>query len=183
MAGKRPNDGHRRRGARREETRNPFAAGARRAVRSADRPGRDRASLYNFARGQDMALIHQRRRAANRLGFAVHLSYLRFPGRAPRPDESPPTEMLAFISAKTGCNPRDFASYARRSETRWEHLGGLQNYLNARPFRREDTRASMCRAVFDGFVMPGSRRAKACPVMKKHPADRDNPIRSSASFR
>ena len=95
---------------------------------------------YTFS-PEDMALIQQRRRAANRLGFAVHLSYLRFPGRAPRPDETPPTEMLAFISAQTGCNPRDFASYARRSETRWEHLGGLQNYLNARSFRREDTRA------------------------------------------
>ena len=28
---------------------------------------------------EDLALIRQRRRAANRLGFAVHLAYLRFP--------------------------------------------------------------------------------------------------------
>ena len=59
---------------------------------------------YTFS-PEDMALIQQRRRAANRLGFAVNLSYLRFPGRAPRPDETPPTEMLAFISAQTGCDP------------------------------------------------------------------------------
>jgi len=29
---------------------------------------------------EDMALIRRRRRAANRLGFAVNLAYLRFPG-------------------------------------------------------------------------------------------------------
>ena len=95
---------------------------------------------YTFSPA-DMALIGQRRRAANRLGFAVQLAYLRFPGRAPRPEETPPAEMLTFISAQIGCEPEEFASYARRSETRWEHLGGLQTYLNARPFRREDRRA------------------------------------------
>jgi TnpA family transposase len=52
---------------------------------------------YTFS-PEDMALIRQRRRAANRLGFAVLLSYLRFPGRVQRHEEAPPTEMLAFIS-------------------------------------------------------------------------------------
>jgi TnpA family transposase len=44
---------------------------------------------YTFST-EDMVLIRQRRRAANRLGFAVHLAYLRFPGRTPRPEETPP---------------------------------------------------------------------------------------------
>src|SRR5271166_1147056 len=76
---------------------------------------------YTFSPA-DMALIRQRRRAANRLGFAIHLAYLRFPGRAPRPEETPPAEMLTFISAQIGCEPEEFASYARRSEPRWEAL-------------------------------------------------------------
>ena len=42
--------------------------------------------------------IRQRRRNANRLGFAVHLAYLRFPGRVLGPKETPPAYMLAFIS-------------------------------------------------------------------------------------
>ena len=112
---------------------------------------------YTFS-PEDMALIRQRRRAANRLGFAVHLSYLRFPGRAPRPEETPPAEMLTFISAQIGCKPEEFASYARRSETRWEHLGGLQTYLNARPFRREDRRAVVQAGIEEGA---GSDRGDA----------------------
>jgi len=112
---------------------------------------------YTFS-PEDMALIRQRRRAANRLGFAVHLSYLRFPGRAPLPEETPPDEMLTFISAQIGCKPEEFAFYARRSETRWEHLGSLQTYLNARPFRREDRRAVVQAGIEEGA---GSDRGEA----------------------
>ncbi len=112
---------------------------------------------YTFS-PEDMALIRQRRRAANRLGFAVHLSYLRFPGRAPRPEETPPAEMLTFISAQIGCKLEEFAFYARRSETRWEHLGSLQTYLNARPFRREDRRAVVQAGIEEGA---GSDRGEA----------------------
>ena len=55
---------------------------------------------------EDLALIDRRRGDANRLGFAVLLCYLRFPGRTLRQDEQPPAPMLAFIaeqlSARTG---------------------------------------------------------------------------------
>ena len=94
---------------------------------------------YTFP-ADDLALIRQRRRAANRLGFALHLAYLRFPGRVLGADEAPPVEMLAFVASQIECDAADFASYARRSETRWEHLGELQSYLDVRPFRRDDTR-------------------------------------------
>ena len=39
---------------------------------------------------QDIVLIRQRRRAANRLGFAVQLAYIRHPGRIMRVEEEPP---------------------------------------------------------------------------------------------
>ena len=95
---------------------------------------------YTFS-PKDLALIRQRRRVANRLGFAVNLAYLRFPGRVPGVDEAPPADMLAFIAAQVGCEAAEFAGYARREETRWEHLGELQAYLAARPFRHDDKRA------------------------------------------
>ena len=95
---------------------------------------------YTFA-PEDMALIRKRRRPANRLGFAVNLAYLRFPGRVLRPDEIPPADMLTFIATQIGCDSTEFAGYARRDETRWEHLGELQTYLDARAFRRDDKRA------------------------------------------
>jgi len=95
---------------------------------------------YTFS-DEDLALIRRRRREANRLGFAVHLAYLRFPGRALGAEEIPPPDMLAFIASQIECEPTAFAAYAHRNETRWEHLGELQTYLDVRPFRREDSRA------------------------------------------
>src|SRR5271166_6165604 len=96
---------------------------------------------YTFS-PEDLAMIRQRRRAANRLGFAVHLAFLRFPGRVIGSIENPPADMLDFVAAQIGSAPEAFADYARRDETRWEHLGELQSYLGVRPFRREDYRAA-----------------------------------------
>lgn len=95
---------------------------------------------YTFS-PEDLALIRRRRRAANRLGFAVHLAYLRFPGRSLGADETPPADMLTFIASQIGCDAAEFAAYAGREETRREHLGELQTYLDVRPFRREDSRS------------------------------------------
>ena len=92
---------------------------------------------YTFS-PDDMALIRQRRRVANRIGFAINLAYLRFPGRVLGVGEMPPADMLAFIAGQIGCDRADFGVYAQRGETRREHLGELQAYLAARPFGRED---------------------------------------------
>jgi TnpA family transposase len=89
---------------------------------------------------EDLALIGQRRRDANRLGFAVHLAYLRFPGRVLAAGETPPAAMVAFIAEQLGIGPEALAGYAGREETRWEHLGELQAYLGVRPFSRADHR-------------------------------------------
>ncbi len=89
---------------------------------------------------EDMALIRRRRRAANRFGFAVNLGYLRFPGRALGVDETPPADMLAFIAKQIACEPADLGVYAQRGETRREHLGELQAYLDVRSLRRDDKR-------------------------------------------
>jgi TnpA family transposase len=95
---------------------------------------------YTFS-PEDLTVIRERRRAANRLGFAVHFAYLRFPGRAIGVDETPPPDMLAFIAAQLGDDAKAFDDYARRQQTRRAHLGELQTYLAARPFGRDDKRA------------------------------------------
>lgn len=95
---------------------------------------------YTFSL-DDMALIRQRRRAANRLGFAVNLAYLRLPGRVLGIEEIPPAYMLAYIAKQIICEPASFDVYAQRGETRREHLGELQAYLDVRCFQRDDKRA------------------------------------------
>jgi hypothetical protein len=78
---------------------------------------------------EDVALVRQRRRNANHLGFPVHLAYLRFPGQVLGPNETPPAQLLAFIADQLQINPKAFGDYAQRDETRREHLAELQAYL------------------------------------------------------
>ena len=70
----------------------------------------------------DLAAVRARRRTSNRLGFAVQLCVLRDPGRALDPTEVPPEPMLAFVAKQAGVDPTLFSEYARRAETRREHL-------------------------------------------------------------
>jgi Domain of unknown function (DUF4158) len=106
----------------------------------------------------DMALIQQRRRDANRLGFAVHFSYLRYPGRVLSNGEIPPADMVSFIAGQLEIEPSAFEEYARRDETRREHVGELQDYLRVRPFQRQDYRA-VAKAALDEAI--GSDRGDA----------------------
>jgi TnpA family transposase len=95
---------------------------------------------YTFSL-EELALIRQRRRDANRLGFAVHLAYLKFPGRVLSSGEIAPHDMMAFIAGQLEIKSSAFDEYAQRTETRREHVGELQGYLGVRPFRRQDYRA------------------------------------------
>jgi TnpA family transposase len=91
----------------------------------------------------DLALVGARRRAGNRLGFAVQLCALRHPGRVLDPSESPPAPMLAFVARQIGVDPALFGEYARRAETRREHLLELQRLLRLQSFGLADWRACL----------------------------------------
>jgi TnpA family transposase len=51
---------------------------------------------------EDLVLINRRRGDPNRLGFAVMLCYLRFPGRILQHSEEPPAAVCAFIADQLG---------------------------------------------------------------------------------
>ena len=97
----------------------------------------DRADLikHYVLSDQDLSLIRRRRGAQNRLGLAVQLALLRFPGRALLPDETPPAELLAFLARQLGVPATAWASYADRDETRREHLAELQLHYGLESFR------------------------------------------------
>lgn len=88
----------------------------------------------------DLALIRQRRRDSNRLGFAVHLAYLKFPGRVLGSEETPASDVIAFLAQQLGVGSNAYSEYPRRDETRREHLGEIQSHLRVRPFNRDDYR-------------------------------------------
>jgi len=113
-----------------------------------DPPTEPAAIVRNYTLSpEDLVLIRQRRRVENRLGFAVHLAYLRFPGRVLGVGEMPPSDMVAFIGNQLEIGLGAFGAYAQRAETRREHLGELQAYLKVRPFQRADYRAVALVAV------------------------------------
>ncbi|WP_213807823.1 Tn3 family transposase [Granulicella sp. dw_53] len=96
----------------------------------------DRAGLieHYVLTDQDLSLIRRRRGAQNRLGFAVQLAMLRYPGRALLLGENPPTELLTFLARQLGLSAGAWASYAERDETRREHLAELQLHYGLRSF-------------------------------------------------
>ncbi len=96
-----------------------------------DRPG---LLEHDVLSDQDLSLIRRRRGAQNRLGLAVQLALLRYPGRALLPGETPPTELLTFVARQLGLSAGVWTSYAGRDETRREHLAELQLHFGLRSF-------------------------------------------------
>ena len=75
----------------------------------------------------DLVFIVSRSRSHNRLGFAVQLSALRYPGRLSRPGELIPTAPLAFVAEQLQISPEVLAEYAIRGPSRYEQLGTLRD--------------------------------------------------------
>ena len=91
----------------------------------------------------DFSVINQRRGDHNRLGFAVQLCYLRYPGYALPPDGSPHEPLLSMISRQLSLMPDLWSLYAQRAETRREHLLELQAWLGLTPFGIQHYRSSI----------------------------------------
>ena len=89
---------------------------------------------YYTLTDSDLAVIAQRRGGHNRLGFAVQLCYLRYPGLALHPEEAPAPDLLAFVAKQLRLDPKLWLQYAQRPQTRREHLVELQSWLGLQPF-------------------------------------------------
>ena len=82
----------------------------------------------------DLATINERRRPANRIGFALQLCALRFPGRALNPGEVIPRPVLAFIGAQLGIPAEALLTYASRRQTRQQHMDALRQIYGYKTF-------------------------------------------------
>jgi TnpA family transposase len=96
----------------------------------------DRAGLieHYVLSEQDLSLIRQRRGDQNRLGIALQLALLRFPGTALLADETPPLELINFLALQLYVPSSAWDEYAQRDETRREHLLELQTHYGIRSF-------------------------------------------------
>ena len=83
---------------------------------------------------RDLAAVRQHRGDHNRLGFAVQLCYLRYPGRVLAENETPPAALLGMVAAQLQVQSALWDEYARRDETRREHLIELQHLYGFQSF-------------------------------------------------
>ncbi len=98
--------------------------------------------LYTFS-DADLALIGQRRGPANRLGFAVQLCYLQFPGLVLAADAPPVAALLRMVAAQVKAPPDVWGQYSERAETRREHLLELQAMLGLHSFTTKHYRPAV----------------------------------------
>ena len=106
-------------------------------------PSRAELERFFFLNDADRALIEQRGRAHNRLGFGVQLGTVRFLGMfLADPLEGVPSEVLDFLAGQLQiADPSCVKRYAQRQQTHREHAGKIRETLGLTGLRRGGGRA------------------------------------------
>lgn len=99
------------------------------------------ATYYTFTE-HDIELINQHRRDHNRLGFAVQLCTLRYPGWSLANVKEIPASFLLFIAKQINVDPEVFPLYAQREPTRREHMEEIRKEYGYQNFAIRDYRTS-----------------------------------------
>nr|WP_231618420.1 DUF4158 domain-containing protein [Fictibacillus sp. 23RED33] len=79
-------------------------------------------TYYTFSQ-YDLEIIKRHRRDHNRLGFAVQLCVLRYPGWSLSDVGPIPDYIIEYIARQINVNPNSFSLYAQREPTKHEHMG------------------------------------------------------------
>jgi TnpA family transposase len=75
----------------------------------------------------DLSIIRQHRGSANRLGFAIQLCYMRYPGIILGVGQEPFPPLLKLVAKQLKVPSASWKKYGRREQTRREHLLELQS--------------------------------------------------------
>jgi TnpA family transposase len=82
----------------------------------------------------DLAMIRRCRGDHNRLGQALMLCYLRYPGRPLKAGERPPEALLSFVAEQIDVLPASFDAYVAAERNRQRHAAEIQDRLGLYPF-------------------------------------------------
>ena len=88
-------------------------------------PNEDLLEEYHILSESDIGIIQQHRGSENRLGFAIQLCYMRYPGVV-MPD-TPSEKVIDFIADQLGISPEKFDDYGKRKNTIYDHSVELQS--------------------------------------------------------
>lgn len=89
---------------------------------------------------EDLTRIGRFNKLHNRLGFAVLLCYLRYPGQELGPGAKPDGRLLSLVAGQVGVSPEVWPDYIRRDENRREHLAVIKAAYGYRSFSSSDYR-------------------------------------------
>ena len=97
---------------------------------------KDLIQQYTFSES-DLSIIRQHRGAANRMGFAIQLCYMRYPGIILSINEKPFPPLLNFVADQLKMSANVWDEYGKRDQTRREHLIELQTIFGFQTFSME----------------------------------------------
>lgn len=130
---------------------------------------------YSFTESE-LSLIRQRRGDANRIGFAVQLCLLRYPGYALSDAMPEPDPVVQWIARQVQTDAAAWPQYVIRDETRREHFLELRAYLTLSTFGlREFRNLVHCLVGLAMQTDKGMVRATS-PRARYHPADVTAPV-------
>ncbi|MBG9550008.1 Tn3 family transposase [Cytobacillus firmus] len=83
-------------------------------------------TYFTFSK-RDLEIINKRRREENRLGFAVQLAVLRYPGWPYTHIKSIPDSVIQYISKQISASRSSLSYYPQRENTLWDHLKEIRS--------------------------------------------------------
>ncbi|MGI0135240.1 MAG: Tn3 family transposase [Candidatus Micrarchaeaceae archaeon] len=89
---------------------------------------------YHTLSDQELETISQHRRDHNRLGFAIQLCLLRFPGRSLLDLPEIPSRIISHVAAQIGVAASVFDDYGNREITVYEHLREIRQLYDFRNY-------------------------------------------------
>jgi TnpA family transposase len=98
-------------------------------------------TYYTFS-NHDLSVINRHRRDDNRLGFAVQLSVLRYPGWSWTDIKELPDIVLQYIAQQINADPSALMLYPQRENTLWDHLKEIRQEYGYRNFSIQEYRTS-----------------------------------------
>jgi TnpA family transposase len=118
----------------------------------------------------DLAAVERRRGDHNRLGFALQLCILRYPGRLLRAGETIPALALRFVADQVGAPPEAIAAYSARTQTRYQQLDALREaygFGHLTPARRQEIGAWLLPVAL-AVTSPAVVAAALLDEMRRH---------------
>ena len=112
----------------------------------------------------DTAMIRRCRGDHSRLGYALMLCYLRYPGRPLRINERPPAALISFVAEQIDVRPESIDDYLISGQNRRRHAAELQDRLCLRPFGRRPA------SELTGSLLPHAMESEAgCSRRARYP--------------